>query len=244
FSNDNWYSIHTLWDIGTYFYSLFVYYPLFELRGLKATGKTKIMSISRQFTFNATEEMTNPSEATLFRITHEQRPTKYVDEAEKLYTVYKGKVEADPRAELINSGYKYTGTVPRQEKMGNKYLTIYYKTYSPTMIGSINGLYGATEDRAIVHVTVKPLGKDKRGSIEPNDKNGKWQEIRDELYLFSLQNWKLIKAKYDDFQLKTKLTNRDLWLWKPLFVLANMVEPKLFEEIKTFAESLNDIKKN
>jgi hypothetical protein len=244
FTNKNWYSIHALWDMGTYFYSLFKYYPLLELRGLKRTGKTKIMTTSRQFTFNATEEMTNPSEATLFRLTHEQRPTKYIDEAEKLYTTIRGKAEPDARAELINSGYKYTGNVPRQEKQGNKFATIYYKTYSPTMIGSINGLYGATEDRAIIHVTVKPTKNDKRGEKELSENNPLLPEIRNELYVFALQNWKEILKTYDEFNTKfeTELSDRDFWLWKPILTLAYFIDDKLFDEILEFAEKLTNIK--
>ena len=242
FNNPTWYSVHALWDIGTYFFSLFLYYPLMELRGLKRTGKTKIMTASRQFTFNATEEMTNPSESTLFRVTHEQRPTKYIDEAEKLYIINRGKIEADSRAELINSGYKYTGTVPRQEKQGNKYITIYYKTYSPTMLGSINGLYGATEDRAIVHITTSAPKGDNRGEKELQEGNPTYKQIRDELYLLALQNWDLVREEYSKLNIKTKLSNRDFWLWKPILVLAKVIDESLFEEIKKFAEELTDVK--
>ena len=119
FDDDIWYHIHTLWDIGTYFFLLFDCYPIFVLRGLSETGKTKIMTLSRQFTFNATEEMTNPSESVLFRITEDLQPTKYIDEAESFFTTAKGKHEPDTRAELLNSGFKRTGTIAKSEKVGN-----------------------------------------------------------------------------------------------------------------------------
>lgn len=242
FQSDVWYKVHALWDLCTYFFLLCNYYPLMELRGMQGTAKSKIMTVSRLFSFNASEEMTNPSEPTLFRETHEKRPTKYIDEAERLYMWDKGKLIADPRAELINSGYKYTGSVPRQEKIGQRFRTVYFKTYSPTMIGSINGLYGATEDRAIVHTTVKPPKGDERGRLEPNEGDPLYQQIRDECYVFALQNWNLYDGMYRDFDPKTDLANRELNVWKSLLVLAKMISEDLYVEIKEFAEKSACIK--
>lgn len=242
----NWYNIHALWDMGTYFFLLFSVFPFLELRGRKGSGKNRVMEISRQFSFNPTEEMTNPSEATLFRDTHERRPTKYIDEAEKLFKVVQGKVEADSRAELLNSSYKKTGCVPRQEKQGNKYITMWYSTYSPTMFASINGLYGATEDRAIVHVSTKAPEDDSRAEKEPKEDDYKYQRIRDDLYAFTLQNAGRVEKEYATFHNKTKLKNRDFWVWKPLLVLAKVIdgeEGELYKNTVDFAEKLTSIKK-
>ena len=241
YSRQEWYTIHALWDFGTYSFFLFKYYPILELRGLKSTAKSKTMTISRKITFNATEEMTNPSESTLFRETHEKRCTKYIDEAEKLFVDNKGKVIADLRAELINSSYKYTGTVPRQEKIGEKYRTVYYYTYSPTVLASINGLFGATEDRAIVHITTKPPKNDSRGEQEPEEIEEEDQEIRDDLYIFTLQNWKIIKKTYDNLKIPN-FKNRDFWLWKPLLSLAKIIDEKIFNELYEFAQEQTKIK--
>ena len=103
YNNKTWYAIHALWDMGTYFFLLLKAYPLLELRGIRGSAKTKTMGISSSITFNATDIMINPSESALFRETNEKRPTKYIDEAEKLFKVEKGKVIPDTRAELINS---------------------------------------------------------------------------------------------------------------------------------------------
>lgn len=222
FSNKIWYNIHALWDMGTYFVLLFKAYPLLELRGLRGSAKTKTMTISSFITFNATDIMINPSESALFRETHDKRPTKYIDEAEKLFRFEKGQVISDQRAELINASYSYKGVVPRVEKIGNRFVTIYYYVYSPTMIGSINGLYGSTEDRALIHITTKAPENDKRGELEPTEESEDWQSIRDELYLFLLQNWKLIEKEYNNFNNDTGLNNRDFQIWKPILTLAKI----------------------
>ncbi len=227
-----WCKIHALWDMGTYQFSLFKVYPLFEQRGLMGTGKSKCMAVSRLVTLNSTNIMINPSEATLFRETHEKRPTKYIDEAESLFRIYQGKVEPDSRVEVINSSYRFDGCVPRQEKINGKFVTVYYHTYSPTMISSINGLHGATENRAIIRITTHPKKEDEaKGNIEPDQDNPIWQVIRNDLYIFALENWKSIAEEYQDYNNTTGLKNRDYWLWKPLLILAKRVSQELYDEV-------------
>ena len=192
FREETWYSVHALWDIGTYLFMLFSAYPLLELRGLSGTAKTKVMKISRLMTLNATPILINPSEATLFRETHEKSPTKYIDEAEKLFKHTSRGLEPDNRVEIINGSYSKGSTVSRQEgMMNNKFITRHYNCYSPLMIGSINGLYGATETRAITHIMTKSPDNDERGNleVEEDEEQSRISEIRDGLYVFALQNW-------------------------------------------------------
>jgi len=241
----NWYNVNSLWDIGTYFHQLFSAFPLKEERGLSGTAKTKSMVVSSYITLNATEIMTNPSESTLFRETESLRPTKYVDEAEKLFKWTKEGLEPDNRVELINSSYTKNGVVPRQEKFGNQYITKHYHVYSPTRISSINGLYGATESRAITQIHTKAPDKDSRGEKDPEDDydNVKWSQIRNKCYLFALQNWKIVLETYKNFDIKTDLKKRDLQLWKPLIVLASVIDDNLMKEIIQFAEKISKQRK-
>lgn len=242
FINLEWYKIHALWDMATYFFMLFDAYPILELRGVRGSGKSKVMALSRQITFNATELMTNPSESTLFR-NNEKRGAKYIDEAEKLFVMNKGKLETDQRAEIINSSNQKNGCVPRQEKRGEKWVNVYYSTYSPTMIGSINGLYGATEDRAIIHITTRNQQGDKRGDNEINENLEVWQDIRDELFLFALQNWQGIEETYNLMQNETNFKSREFsQIWKPIFSIAKYLSNQLYQEVKSFAEKLATIK--
>ncbi len=241
FRSKEWYSFHTLWDMGTYLHQIFHNYPIAELRGLMGTAKTKVMKISRLFSLNPTKIMVNPSEATLFRETHEKRPTKYIDEAERLFKWNKGQLESDNRVELINASYSKGSSVPRVEKIGNKFVIIYYECYSPTMIGSIRGLYGATESRAITHIMTKNPDKDDRGNLEVEDFEQKelYQETRDQLYLFALQNWKEIENIYRSIKIKADIKKRDLQIWKPLLSIAKFIDEELFNEMVRFAEKLS-----
>ena len=254
FRENLWYDIHALWDIATYLHQLFSAFPIFENRGLSGTAKTKTMNVSSYITLNATDIMVNPSEATLFRETNILRPTKYFDEAERLWVYNKnaGRYEGDSRTELINASYTKNGVVPRQEKYGNRYITKWYYCYSPTMLSSINGLFGATENRAITQVHTKAPDKDPRGEREPEDdsNNIKWKKIRNKCYLFALQNWKKISNEYLNFKiennqkgLEVEIKKRDLQLWKPLLILSKIIDINLYDKLIIFAEKVSKLRK-
>lgn len=247
FRSNEWYPVNVLWDLGTYFHQLFSAYPLKENRGLSGSAKTKAMVVSSYMTLNATDLMINPSEATLFRETEILRPTKYIDEAEKLFKFTKEGMESDNRVELINSSYTKNGSVPRQEKIGNKFFTKWYHVYSPTQITSINGLYGATENRAITQVHTKAPDKDERGELDPEDdiKDEIWKIIKNKCYRWALENWEEVSKEYKNFNIKTNLKKRDLQLWKPLLILAKIINKKdLLPEIINFAEKLSEQRKD
>lgn len=242
FNDEEWYDIHTLWDIGTYCFMLFSNYPIMDMGGITGSGKTKVMTLSSFITFNATEKLINPSESTLFRLTDELRPTKYIDEAENLfvYNPVTKQLEPDNRAQLINESYGKGGKVPRQEKNGNQYITKFYSCYSPTMLGSIKGLIGATETRAITHIMTKNPSKDERGNLEIEDFKDEplWQEIRDELYIFTMDNWKEIIRTQESIDFK-QIAGRNKQLWKPLLTLAKFFDDELFNNILKFADTLS-----
>jgi len=244
--NETWYKIHAIWDIGTYFYELFEAYPFLELRGITGTGKTKSMVVSSYMSFNGGQIMVNPSESTLFREKEEVRGTSYFDEAEKLWIYNKStkQYEGDNRTELINASYTKEAKVPRQEKVGNKYVTKWYRPYSPIQLSSINGLYGATETRAITRITTKSPNDDERGELDPSEdrKNPIWEEIRDLNYRFALENWNKIRKSYNNFDKKIGLKRRDYQIWKPLLVIAKFINEEIYKEILEFAIEITERK--
>lgn len=224
FSAKGWYLVHALWDVGTYFFSLFPAYPYIELRGVAASGKTKLMSISRLFSFNPSSILSSPSESSLFRLVHDQRPTLYIDEAENLFRIVKGRMEHDGRIEVINSGYNQEGKVSRSEPRGKQWVPVVYSTYCPKMLAGINGLYGATESRALVHIMTRAPDNDSRGECEVDSYNEEWQKIRDRLFIAALLHWRTIKETYEKISSeKIGLKKREFQLWRPIMALASLV---------------------
>lgn len=241
YNDQRWYSIHALWDIGTYYHQQFHAYPYLELRGLKETAKSKTMTVSGQITFNATPVYTNVTPATLFRETNDKRPTTYLDECENLFKVVKGgKVEHDERVEVLNAGYTREGTVPRQEARGKRYVTVVYRCYSPKMLGSINGLQGATETRAIVHVTTRAPRNDQRGEREIDSHDPRWSVIRDDLYALALQEARRVREIYTALGQAnpTRLRKREYQLWRPLLTIARLIGDDVFDLVVEHAEKL------
>ncbi len=236
-----WYAVHAIWDLSTYFFGLFPAFPYLELRGVKGAAKTKVMQQSACFSFNASPILSSPSEASLFRTVHDQRPTLYLDEAENLFRVVKGKVEHDGRVEVINSGYTAEGRVPRVEKVGSKFVTMHYATYCPKMLASIGGLYGATESRAILHVMTRAPDNDKRGEREVDKADPRFQRIRDQLFHFMLGRWKEVKAAYDALETGNGLKKRDLQLWRPLLAVARVIGSDVEQELLAVAEHQQEL---
>lgn len=245
FGTPEWYDVHALWDIGTYFFMLFPAYPIFELTGLSTTGKTKIMNLSRELTYNPSRLMVNPSESTLFRDTHRKRYTKYLDEAEKLFRYNKGKLETDDRVELLNASYTKGAVVPKQDKFFGKWETVEFNCYSPTMIGSINGVFGATQTRCITHITTRAPDDDERNNNEvENEPQENWQSLRDQMHVFALQNAKYVWELFQEFKVADEIKARDLQLWKPLLALAHYIDVELYQRIEKFAVKYSSQKKD
>ena len=237
-----WYDAHALWDLMTYVYPLFEAIPFFELRGIAGTAKSKSMTISSFISFNGGQVMVNPSESTLFRWKDEIRGTTYFDEAEKLWIYNKStkQYEGDTRTELINASYTKEAKVPRQEKIGNKFVTKWYSPFGPTQLSSINGLYGATETRAITRITTKSSNNDERGEKQPEEeRNDKvWSEIRNECYRFGLTYSEELKIIYSNFPKDCPLKRRDLQIWKPILSIALLIDKELYDSLVKFASEI------
>lgn len=242
FGRPEWYVVHALWDLGTYFFSTFPAYPYMELRGVKGSAKTKVMDTSRLFSFNPTPVYTSPTEAVLFRVVHDQRPTLYLDEVENLFKVFNGRVEHDGRVEVLNSGYTQSGRVPRIEKRGKRFVTEVYATYCPKMLGSINGLRGATESRAVVHVMTRAPDRDVRGELEVEPDLPEWQLIRNKAITAGLLNHEAVTQAYHEVSsAETNLKKRYFQLWRPLLALAKLVSQESYDACLKIAQQQQDL---
>lgn len=237
FGNPLWYSIHALWDIGTYFFDIFEAYPYIELTGLMATGKTKVMKLSSFITFNGIIFL-KPRASNLFRYTALNRATLYLDEAEKLFKENKRNAENDDVVEYLNSGWQQGAYVPRSEKniTGNFEVQL-FPVYCPKQIASIKGVSGALQDRCITNYMVKAPKEDKRGDTEPEN-DGSFQHIRNNLYSSSLICADKVKQQYKTLKKDINISNRNWQMWKPLCSIAKIIDEGLYLEIGKFAEKL------
>jgi len=234
-SEDEEYDLLPLWDIGTYFFSLFNAYPYIHLHGFKNTGKSKIMLLSSLMTFNAkiTSGMTIP---VMFRTIEQNRPTLYLDEFE----IPSRKQETREDQEfmgLLNNGYKKGLEVTRLEQEGKKWVTRDFRVYCPKMIANISGLRGALTSRCVKVITQRAKPDDERGERYPNENDDIWREVRNELYLLALARWQEVVYKYDAIEKRDyKISNRDWEIWKPIITIASLVSEELEIKMIKFAE--------
>ena len=235
-----WYDYLTLWVMGTYVYSFFNAYPMIYLYGLKNTGKTKVMTISSLLSFNG-EMFVGITPATLFRIIEANKPSLFLDEVEKLLDA-KREGSLDIEA-MLNSGYKKGATVPRCEKEKEKQIVKRYDVYCPKMFAHVEGKVSKTLiSRCIRIIMERAKPNDNRSEIWPEKHNPIWQALRDELYIWALENWNRVLYYYEGSGKLNKeigIDNRAWELWQPIFVLSKMVDSEVYEKMKNFAIEVN-----
>jgi len=251
FVDPAYYDIVTLWVMGTYVYAIFNTYPYLFLTGTKNSGKTKTLQVMQYMCYNAimSNNLTGP---TIFRITETFRPTLLLDEQELLSHADR----ADIVQTILNSGYKKSSKAHRlaQSKIKGKetYKIEEFELFCPKVIANITGMEEVLESRTIpIHMftTLDPS----KGNADPLKKpEGEKAELRNFLYLFSLQHWKEIKKRYDNFdEIFTTakyphlslISNRNLELWKPIITLASMISEKLIKEIIDVAANIITMEK-
>lgn len=253
FHDDRYYDLFPLWDIGTYFFPLFDCYPYVSLESvLPGSGKTKTMALSSQVTFNAMM-LVNMTPSSLFRIVDSTKATLYVDEAEHLYSRAgkSGEDDATDVVSLLNAGWQKGAKVPRQEKAeSGKWKTVFFDSYSPKMIASLNGVRGPLESRSIHCAMLKTTEDDPRGDLWPDENDSELKMIRNAMYPVAFRNWKQVSFYYgkgSDAEVKKefKISNRDWQIWKPLLVIAKIIDEsdkekksEVYKRLGGFAEEI------
>lgn len=227
FPDESYLHYISLWIMGTYCYRIFRYYPYVWLNAEKGSGKTLLMEIISPIAFNG-ELITSPTEAVIFRDIANNQVTMFIDEVEQLR-----KRDKDAFISIIsvlNTGFNKSGYVKRAEGNGKGGFTIKkYLAYSPKMFAGINEIDDVLRDR-----TVKiPLLRKKESELverykETEDIKKVQQTIRDNLYILSLtlgpEIAEIYSSKSELIQGMSHLSNRDLDIWEPIFILANAVD--------------------
>jgi|GEM_PF-1681789 hypothetical protein len=218
----------TLWVMGTYVFMIFRYYPYVWLNAEKGSGKTLLMEILSSVAFNG-DLITNPTESVIFRDISNNLITMFVDEVEQLR-----KRDKDVYGSLIsvfNAGFNKSGVVKRSEATGQGgFVVKAYSAYSPKMFAGISEIDDVLQDRT---VRVSILRKKDNETVQRYKGTAEIIElqrsIRDDLYVFGLTFAKDIAEFYhkegpDGIEGLSHLTNRELDIWEPIFLLANVVD--------------------
>jgi len=191
FTEEEIYDFMTIWTIGTYFFHLFNAYPYVYVGGVKASGKTKTLTIVSYMAFNSIPSMSVTS-SVLFRLIQGTRGTFIIDESDILASAERA---ADIKS-ILYSGYKRGMKAYRSEKSRNeKIVPQGFEVYSPKILANIQGLEDVLEDRVIPIVMLRSINP-AIANTSPNPEDPIWQQIRDKLYVLFLTRYKdVIKTK-------------------------------------------------
>lgn len=227
FTDEAYLSFVTLWVMGSYIFMIFRYYPYVWLNAEKGSGKTLLMEILSSIAFNG-ELITNPTESVIFRDISNNLITMFIDEVEQLR-----KRDKDTYGSLIsilNAGFNKAGVVKRTESTGQGgFVVKAYSAYSPKMFAGINEIDDVLQDRT---VRIPLLRKKDDETVQRYKETAEivdlQRSIRDELYMFALAYAKDIAEVYhaqgDVIQGMSHLNNRELDIWEPVFLLANIID--------------------
>jgi hypothetical protein len=227
FPEDAYLSFISLWVMGTYLFMIFRYYPYVWLNAEKGSGKTLLMEILSNIAFNG-ELISNPTESVIFRDISNNLITMFIDEVEQLRK--RDKDVYGSVISVLNAGFNKAGVVKRTESIGKGgFVVRAYSAYSPKMFAGINEIDDVLQDRTIRI----PLLRKKDGEIVERYKATAeivelQRNIRDDLYVFALDHAgeiaEVYYAKDEGIQGLGHLNNRELDIWEPIFLLANVVD--------------------
>jgi len=160
------------------------------------------------------------STATVYRLIQNGRCSLFIDETEMLSSQYR----ASHFRNILLNGYKKGSKTYRNRKTedGN-WIPEPFEVYAPKMLANIEGLEDVLESRCI-RVIMKTSVSSEITNREVDITDPIWQQIRDLLYPFLMENWQNIKEIYSNLDNETDLINRDWELWKPIIALARFFD--------------------
>lgn len=221
-SNEAYYTIISLWIMGTYLYRVFDSYPYLQFIGSKDTGKSSFMELISIMGFNG-KLMSETTTASLKEICDQRGGVLGIDEFEK--GTPKDKKEY---VTALNSGYNKKGQASKQS--GNTTRTM--QLYCPKMVGSIDEMANeALESRMfrIEMVKVNPSTNDIEDFSLASRSTRSWVDsLKVSLYTFALHHAEDIFTSYKSIQSITikgkKITGRELELLRPLLAISSVLD--------------------
>ena len=226
------YQCIALWVLATYFYLTFHAFPYLHVFGVFQSGKTKIVQIAVLLGFNGLMT-TNTTAAALFRLVHNNGSVCGLDEADSL-----DKAKDDVSAailQILRTGYKRGGSIPRCETVADQIVVVGYDPYSPKAIAGTKPLEMALHSRCIPLLMLRSKNA-KVANREVSVDSSEWTDLRGLIYPAALQAFGLVQEKLHGFQ-TTDLSARQAEIWRPILVLAQVVDPsgELDKSIRTLA---------
>lgn len=234
-TDDTEYDFVALWILHTPLVNLFGVTPYIDLEGDAGTGKSNLMKVCKRLV-NKGEIITSPTKATLFRSIDNNQNTLFLDEFENYHKDMKQDV-----LDVINDGYT-KGSYIKRCGSTNYETVMKYKTFCPKMFASVSeNTIRTLKSRSITINTLRTDKKLKDIDFLHEDEIKLFDELRDDIIIWSLRNCKEIMQIYGSIQLDT-IGGRDLQIIKPIVALAEMfgIKDKLLSWYRGFVDERED----
>lgn len=259
---EEYYSIISLWIVGTYLHKQFSSYPYLFFNAMKGSGKTRMLNIISMLSKNG-RNAGSMTEAVLFRTAYKR--TLCLDEIEK--------IDKNEALNLIlNSAYKKGLSVERMAKKKTQEGEIQepesFNVYCPIAMANIKGIRDVLADRCISIILEKSSDKKITRLIENFEHDIEFQKIRgglksltenfpDDLNYFGdvIDAWNSFVEQdtydtYDTYDGKDRykelfqkmdkigIEGRNLELFFPLFITADICGNKILNDLIDFSKGI------
>jgi hypothetical protein len=147
FGSEHLQYVLALWSLHTWCLGAFTITPRLNVSSPeKRSGKSRVIEVASCVS-SRPEMVVLPSASSIFRLTEATRPTWLLDEMDNLLGA-----SEEARAALlaiVNSGYRKGATVPRTEKVGDKFAVSRFRIFAPVAMAGLGDLPDTTADRSI-----------------------------------------------------------------------------------------------
>jgi len=265
---EEYYSLITLWILGTYLHKEFESYPYLFFNAMRGSGKSRAIRLICELSNG--NVMASPTEAVLFRTTG----TLGIDEFEGVASKDKATIR-----ELLNGAYKKGIKIMRMKKKksltGEEQVVEEFEPYRPIVMANINGMDEVLGDRCLTLVLEKSNHPVKTRLIE-DFSNEIIQNVKKKLIQCSLcgvvmkkniyKSWNNYTIDRHDTTLythilhntpttqttigaikldkifnkiyETEIIGRNLELMMPIFFIADLIHEDIFNNILQVAKNI------
>lgn len=238
FEEERFYDLIPLWIMATYFHRGIATFPYIAINGDKSCGKSKLLSFIASLSFQGLVNIGGTAASTT-RLIHNNHITCCADEAENLSNSRDENAQA--LLGIYNSGYKKGAFV---SKCGINNEVERFDSYSPKAFAGIRPLNDTTKSRCI-SVQMLPVKNREKFNREINLSDSTLTEIRDQLYIHLLSDFKDVLKTYQNIKSPhMNLNGRDWEIWKPILTLAQLIDLDLFKGMTGFALNLTEQRKS
>jgi hypothetical protein len=229
------YDFFPCWIIGTYIFESFDSFPYVYLHAPKRSGKSKTLLLTSKLAKDSINAV-NVSQASVYRVLEERRPTLFIDEADYLSSEEKAELY-----KILNAGYKKGASVLRCESNGKKFEIKEWNVYCPKMLASVDELKEQFIDRCITFPLLRSRNKEIANSVikeSVDDKGVKWEVWRSgtEEYANKIKSFILKNLEEIDADKKMEeIIGRDRELWLPILAIGKTLEPEVYATLINLA---------